>query len=294
MPTRNKGYQLLTIEKIAEWLQQCHIEGDHVVMRERFAINLDMVKANMPHSLINMVKKPFCINDNRLLRFLAGTAHLEVNLAEYELTAGDMLLVREGSYLEVKAISEDAKAEVMAFVPDQYPTNLALFRQSVFKVHPEPEVWNEVSHLFYTLYSFAKNEPYRPEVVEPLVQALVNYVLGLSDATPMPTNSTELLFQHFIEQLTAHKGKHPVTYYANLLCVTPQHLSRTISLVSGKTVVEWINKAVILDARILLRGTTQSISEISDTLNFPNDSFFCRFFKRETGYTPSQYRKAKR
>ena len=94
MPTRNKEYHLLSIEKIAEWLQQYHIAGDHMVMRERFAMNLDMVRANMPHSLINMVKKPFCINDNRLLRFLAGTAHIEINLTEYELTAGDVLLVR--------------------------------------------------------------------------------------------------------------------------------------------------------------------------------------------------------
>ena len=292
MPTRNKEYQLLTIEKVVELLQQYHIVGEHMVVRERFAINLDMVRANIPHSLINMVKKPFCINDNRLLRFLAGTVHIEINLTEYELTAGDVLLVREGSYLEVKAISEDAKAEVIVFIPDQYPTNLVLFRQSVFKIHPEPEVWNEISHLFYTLYSFAKNEPYRPEVVEPLVQALVNYILGFSDATPMPATSTELLFRRFIELLTAYKGKQPVTYYANLLYVTPQYLSRTISLTSGKTVVEWINKAVILDARILLRNTTQSVSEISDTLNFPNGSFFCRFFKRETGYTPMQYRKA--
>ena len=290
MPTRNKEYQLLTIEKVVELLQQYHIEGGHMVIRERFAINLDMVRANIPH-FINMVKKPFCINDNRLMRFLAGTAHVEINLTDYELGAGDVILLREGSYLEIKAISDDAKVEVMAFVPDRYPTNLALFRQSVFKVHPEPKAWNEIGQLFYTLYSFAKNEPYRPEVVEPLVQALVNYILGLSDATPMPTTSTELLFRRFIELLTTHKGKQPVTYYADLLCVTPQHLSRTVSLASGKTVVEWINKAVILDARILLRNTTQSVSEISDTLNFPNDSFFCRFFKRETGCTPMQYRK---
>ena len=182
----------------------------------------------------------------------------------------------------------------MAFIPDQYPTNLALFGQTVIKVHPTPEAWNELSHLFYTLYSFAKREPYCPEVVEPLVQALVNYTLGLSEVAHLASTSTEHLFERFLELLTTHKGKQPVTYYASALCVTPQYLSRIVSLTSGKTVTEWINKAVILDARILLRGTTQSISKISDTLHFPNDSFFCRFFKRETGYTPIQYRKAKR
>ncbi|MBQ3249841.1 MAG: helix-turn-helix domain-containing protein, partial [Bacteroidales bacterium] len=39
------------------------------------------------------------------------------------------------------------------------------------------------------------------------------------------------------------------------------------------------------------RDPSKTISEIAETLNFPNDSFFCRFFKRETKQTPTQYRR---
>lgn len=58
-----------------------------------------------------------------------------------------------------------------------------------------------------------------------------------------------------------------------------------------KPASEWISKAVITEVKVLLKDTDKPISEISDILNFPTDSFFCRFFKKETGVTPTQYRK---
>ena len=63
-------------------------------------------------------------------------------------------------------------------------------------------------------------------------------------------------------------------------------------MTSGKTVSEWISKAVITEAKVLLKDTGAPVADISETLNFPTDSFFCRFFKKETGMTPTQYRKS--
>ena len=55
--------------------------------------------------------------------------------------------------------------------------------------------------------------------------------------------------------------------------------------------MQWINQAVILEAKVLLKHSNLLVFQISDELNFPNPSFFSKFFKRMTGMTPAEYQK---
>ena len=83
---------------------------------------------------------------------------------------------------------------------------------------------------------------------------------------------------------------HKIDFYANKLCVSQKHLSSIISEVSGYGAKEWIDRAIISSAKIMLRHSNLQASEIANQLNFPNASFFSKFFHRLTGYTPIQYR----
>lgn len=293
MTDKAKEYKLLSIDDVKRMLNQAHLQIERMIVRERLVMNLDIIRAQAPQMILNMIRVPFCIDDNRLIRVLDGRLRIEINFTDYNLQAGDIMLVQAGTYFEIKEVTEETHIEAIAFVPQKYPTNLSYHNKSVIKIHPAPSDWDMTSHLLYTIYSVAKDEPYRSDVAEPLVQALVNLVIGLSaEETSIATSNAEHLFHRFVELIATNKqGKQPVGHYADLLCITPQYLSKIVTAMSGNTVSEWINKAVVLDARILLRDTTKTISEIADTLNFPNDSFFCRFFKRETGQTPTQYRR---
>ena len=79
-------------------------------------------------------------------------------------------------------------------------------------------------------------------------------------------------------------------YYARQLCITPKYLTTLIKRISGKSVSEWIDSYVILEARTLLKYSNMSVQEIAYYLNFPNQSFFGSYFKRNTGMSPSQYK----
>ena len=61
-------------------------------------------------------------------------------------------------------------------------------------------------------------------------------------------------------------------------------------VLAGVTAKDWIDRATITLAKVMLRHTTKNISQISDELHFPNDSFFCKYFKRLTGHTPLGWR----
>ena len=82
-----------------------------------------------------------------------------------------------------------------------------------------------------------------------------------------------------------------ISFYAEKMHLSPQHLSTTIKKTTGKTLTDIISSFVIRDAQGKLRSTELSIQEIAYSLNFPDISFFGKYFKRYTGVSPKKYRK---
>ena len=98
--------------------------------------------------------------------------------------------------------------------------------------------------------------------------------------------------QRFLKLLAKEgRTKHSVNFYADRLCVSPNHMSTLVRGESGLTVLQWINRALLREAKVLLHHTSLPISEVADTLGFATPSFFIRFFRQQTGCTPFQYRK---
>ena len=96
-----------------------------------------------------------------------------------------------------------------------------------------------------------------------------------------------LLPQHFEEH-------HDIGFYASELCITTTYLSRVVRQVSGgRTVVDYINQMLLMEATFLLRQTSLSITQISDQLHFAEVTTFARFFNRMKGMTPREFRKEK-
>ena len=104
-------------------------------------------------------------------------------------------------------------------------------------------------------------------------------------------NRAEEYFKQFTHLLGEHfREERSVGFYARQLCITPKYLTTLIKRISGQSVSEWIDNYVILEAKTLLKYSTMSIQEIAYYLNFPNQSFFGSYFKRNTGMSPSQYK----
>ena len=63
-----------------------------------------------------------------------------------------------------------------------------------------------------------------------------------------------------------------------------------VKKVSGRTASDWIDEYVVLEAKQMLRTTTLTVQEVSRELNFANQSFFGKYFKKHVGMSPSEYR----
>lgn len=92
-----------------------------------------------------------------------------------------------------------------------------------------------------------------------------------------------LLPEYFIE----HRD---IGFYADRLCITGDYLSRIVKRVSGRTVSDFINQMLMMEACYLLRTSSQSIAQISNSLHFSEPAAFTRFFIRMKGMTPKEFR----
>lgn len=79
--------------------------------------------------------------------------------------------------------------------------------------------------------------------------------------------------------------------YADLLYVTPNHLNALTQDLLGKTAGELIRDRIVLEAKRLLTNAAMTVTEIAFSLNFQDNSYFNRFFKKATGITPEEFRR---
>ena len=144
--------------------------------------------------------------------------------------------------------------------------------------------------------------PYSDEVIRCLIRCglykmcniVSNYVECLPAAPQSAKSRNEAYFQSFMEVLGQHyKTQRTVGFYASQLCITPKYLTTLIKRVSGKSAAQWIDEYVVLEAKNLLRYSNLSVQEIAYHLNFSNQSFFGKYFKHQTGMSPSAYKMQK-
>ena len=101
----------------------------------------------------------------------------------------------------------------------------------------------------------------------------------------------EYLFARFMELVSTYLSvERSISFYASKLCISPKYLTSVVKQVSGKTPTTLIREKVMDEIKYKLCCTQSTIKEIAYGLNFPNLSFFGKYFKAETGVSPSVYR----
>ena len=106
-----------------------------------------------------------------------------------------------------------------------------------------------------------------------------------------PVSKSEQICRNFGQLVMQYYNQtRNVAWYAEKLGITHAPLCTTVKQVTGKTCVAIISSMVIMDAKSQLKSTNLSIQDISDSLNFANMSFFGKYFKRNVGMSPLEYR----
>lgn len=114
--------------------------------------------------------------------------------------------------------------------------------------------------------------------------------LGMLGANP-PKNRAWTMVNEFLGLLNRYyTHRHDVAFYANKLNITPNYLNIISKRNIGTTAKEQINIQISLVVKMLLDTTDLTVKEIAERLHYDDPSYLCRIFRKQTGFSPIQYR----
>lgn len=236
-----------------------------------------------------------------------GTAKVEINLSDFNVKCNDVITLVPGSIIHLKESSNDLKLKAIAFSSEfikeiallQYSTPYVTYisNNPVLNISRETvPLLQKFCTLLFKIHSRIGEMKNHSIIIKSMLTSLLYGIItayeirGGIDSKVVVSRSEEiarelrnLILKHYMDERS-------VGFYASKLFITPKYLSDVIKHTTGRTVSDLISEVVILDAKTQLKSTANTIQQISDSLNFPNQSFFAKYFKKHVGVSPKSYR----
>jgi AraC family transcriptional regulator, transcriptional activator of pobA len=157
-----------------------------------------------------------------------------------------------------------------------------------------PAVYEQVCGLFEQILQHANEQRQYADLLRVLLLQLflvVDDAVAGKEGNAVPQQKLVLLkgFRKLID--THYRALRLPKEYADLLYVTPNHLNALSQDLVGKTAGELIRDRILLESKRLLANAQMTVTEVAYDLNFQDNSYFNRFFKKYTGQTPDEFRK---
>lgn len=290
---------LLDISHLTEMDMVSFIKGE-IVLSDNMEIPFSEPLEQLPQNDF-----PVQAGMSMVLFCLQGELHVRISLKEYTLRPDMFCVIITGMIFEVLSISNDFRGFMIAtrtnFMPvTEKTTQVMSFYKCLQSRHcfvlEEKEVVAFVG-VYHSIKATLQelDHPYRIPMLQSYVQILYYRMLPIvlkeeESRSKYSHTRQEEIFQRFIGEVEKHYRKErSVKFYADLLCISPKYLSTVIYKISQQLAGEWIDAYVILEAKTLLKSGRLTIQQISEQLNFSNQSFFGKFFKRCAGMSPKEY-----
>ncbi len=270
----------------------------HLPDTESFAAGIDVTLRFSSRELQKL--------DNFTIFFLKrGQMRLEVDFRVFDVKEGDTFGLMAGQFFQCLEAGADLVASYITFTPEIWQEVIRPFDPSFFAFLREyplsPEATREDTQyavLQVIRYIYLKRaHTFRLPIFKNVLQACLMDLYDKAkshfiDRRSENTSRQEELFEQFIHLIIQFGGiRREVQFYAGQLCITTRYLSSVVQALTGHTTKEFIDERCIQEIKMQLRTTDMSIQEIAYRLNFPDQSFFSRYFRKHTGMTPVEYRK---
>jgi AraC-like DNA-binding protein len=290
---KNKeSFSVLNIESARKVYHGSYIDNDMMLFNEVSQLPIPIEPRRMGCKLFALCTQ--------------GKAQYSVDTVEYTVYANDMMIISEGQITDDVMLSRDFNGMGIIVSDDFFNeivkdvhelSTLFLFTRANPVCHLTQQECDNIVDYFRMLKQKTDDlkHHFRRETVRSLLTTMIydlsNIIFRMQNTVDRRQTRGEAIFTQFLQLVELNfRHERRVSWYAKQLCISPKYLSEIIKQVSRRTPNDWIDNFVTLEIRVLLRNSTKSIKEIAQELNFPNQSFFGKFFKEHVGLSPSQYR----
>lgn len=236
-----------------------------------------------------------------------GTISISIDEQVIKAKAGDLIMYMPGLDQNTVDASDDLKTITM-YVTSDFATDNNVQRQIMQTAYfPILHLHSSVIHLNDFEYKLLSNNlhamldhlKYGHAYKQEAVQAVYSlFLIDLMDIQSRMTKVTKVspreenIFISFVNLCKENYLKHhDLDFYASKENITKTYLSRIVKKVTGRTVQDFINELLLMEACSLLRFSDKPMSEIACHLHFSDQAAFSKFFNRLKGISPLAYRK---
>lgn len=251
-------------------------------------------------------EEPYRAESYAIAYIKEGTVKLNAGLSSWVVDGPSIITLGPSVIRYFTKTSELLNMDVVffkdTFLLERHPDLFFLFKYDFFgnnglHVLPLKEAcYTKINKIFELIQlNQLENSYHGSELVRNYIFALVYEIdtyyrqLGLEISS---INGQHPLFTKFRQLLSKNYMKeHQLDFYAKQLYMTPKSFSAAIKKYTGRSAGKWIDDAVILEAKVLLQNKTLTVLQVSDLLNFSDQSVFGKFFRANAGISPIEYRK---
>lgn len=215
------------------------------------------------------------------------------NAVTYHMRPHAVIVLPEFITIELLSASDDFNARALAFKV-QDSEAFAFIQYDTFKLDLtalDADFIESYFMLFDKMFARPVKNSKPIECMTTLMMWYLYRLHGTTPTAPVYASRPHEIFNGFVKLVSKNALKNRnVTFYANLLKVTPNYLNAVVRGKCCKSAKEWIDTVVIREAKMMLRGSKENLVTIAKALGFNNPAQFGTFFKKETGKTPGEYR----
>jgi AraC-like DNA-binding protein len=263
------------------------------------------LKENMP--LMDQYKPPFK-KDFYFIALVSNAGKTRITYDNTSVTELNSFLVFQSPGLLYSFYRDDTasgyliyfKKDCFSFFKPDFSNEFPFFdllHTNFFKLNQFR--FNEFAPLFEDVFSAYKSTNDKVHTVASLkllalLYQLKDFAAAFSQWEQGFTTPQQLLLKKFIQLVNNYYlEKRTIEEYAELLHISPNHLSQMVKAASGKNALAFINERIMTEAKSLVQYTDYDMAQIAWQLNFSDPANFGKFFKRQAGQTPLEFRKAK-
>lgn len=252
------------------------------------------------------VKYPHRHDFFEVLYLLKGSGYHVIDGNKYEIKPPCVFFLSPGQAHKLE-LSNDIEGFIFIFTADFYLLNRINQNSLIefpffYTIHQDnpPLLFENENDIRFLESLFLRgiseircSGEYTTEMIRSILDLILTFCASRYPITEVQVNKGkgQILVKRFFHLLEENYQKNlTLQDYAAMIGITSNHLTQTVKQLTGKTSSQIIKSKQLLEIKRLLVHTNLNVTEIANQLHFDDQSYFTKFFKRETGLTPLQYR----
>ncbi len=260
--------------------------------------------------LASLEQNPLHFQCGIYLICVEGCAEVSTGVQQYKVDATTELIFLTGTLMRLVRASSDFRVRLLMFPKDVFlkavlPIDTPYFNYAY--EHPcyrhtddersrrtwrEINLWMDLARALFTDGNSQFRALQEHDYLQGLLMWLFNTIQEKSLSLKNQYSRKQLVCHQFM-QLVRRYGteQHQVAFYARRLCISPRYLHQvTVLYMDGRTPKQLIDEQLVAEVKVMLNDPSLSVTQIAERLQFADQSYLCRFFKKNTGMSPKDFR----